>query len=61
MIDISSYPSSGLVPSNATQQQTSNTATAESNDIAQTMTFVSQGMFKHYSIHTFIQEGYKYG
>ena len=61
VIDISSYPSSGLVPSNATQQQTSNTAAAESNDIAQTMTFVSQGMFKHYSIHTFIQEGYKYG
>ena len=45
VIDISSYPSSGLVPSNATQQQTSNTAAAESNDIAQTMTFVSQGMF----------------
>ena len=43
VIDISSYSASGLAPSNAIQQQTSNTADAKSNDVTQTMEFVSQG------------------
>ena len=43
VIDISSYSASGLAPSNAIQQQTSNIADAKSNDVTQTMEFVSQG------------------
>ena len=43
VIDISSYSASGLAPSNASQQQTSNIADAKSNDVTQTMEFVSQG------------------
>ena len=49
--DISSYTTSpGLSPINATQQQ-SNTA-AETNNITQTMTFVSQG--KHQYLIVFV-------
>ena len=43
VIDISSYSASGLAPSNAIQQQISNIADAKSNDVTQTMEFVSQG------------------
>ena len=49
VIDISSsYSTTSLAPLNATQQLTSNTAAAESNEITQTMTFVSQGTLKYY-------------
>ena len=53
VIDISSsYSPTGLAPFNATQQITSNTAVAESNEISQTMTFVSQGTLR-YVTYTF--------
>ena len=54
VIDISSsYSPTGLAPFNATQQITSNTAVAESNEISQTMTFVSPGTLKYVVTYTF--------
>ena len=56
MIDISSYPASGLAPLNAIQQQTSNTAVAESNNVTQTMEFVSQGTLSEKFIFSFYKK-----
>ena len=55
MIDISSsYSTTSLAPLNATQQLTSNTVAAESNEITQTMTFVSQGTLEYDVMYTFL-------
>ena len=68
VIDISSYSASGLAPSNAIQQQTSNIADAKSNDVTQTMEFVSQGKIldsfisfcyiKHINMHNNMEQSH---